>query len=395
MRILFVAMSESIHTARWISQISNQGWEIHVFPSIDYGITHPLLENIHIYHSYYASQATSVKNVIVHGVPVRNKILSAIMRKGHAHYFPTFRAHQLARLVKRLKPDLIHCMEIQHAGYLAMEARKILKNQFPPWIVTNWGSDIYLFGRLPDHREKIRKILAACDFYSCECNRDVALAREMGFAGEVLPVFPNAGGFDLNKAKKLQQAGNSSERRVIMLKGYQHWAGRALVGLRAIERCTDMLTGYEIVLYSTSKDVELAAILFGRSTGIPVRILPRNTPNDEILYWHGHARLSIGLSISDAISTSLLEAMVMGSLPIQSCTACADEWLKDGESGLLVPPEDVEIIEQAIRTGLTDDDLVNRASVINRRIAEERLDGNQLKLKTIAFYNYVHSKKIR
>ena len=37
MRILFVAMADSVHTARWISQIDDQGWDIHLYPSIDCG----------------------------------------------------------------------------------------------------------------------------------------------------------------------------------------------------------------------------------------------------------------------------------------------------------------------------------------------------------------------
>ena len=44
----------------------------------------------------------------------------------------------------------------------------------------------------------------------------------------------------------------------------------------------------------------------------------------------------------------------MGALPIQSCTACADEWIVDGRSGLIVPPEDVDVIENALRRALTD-----------------------------------------
>jgi hypothetical protein len=34
MRILFVAMPESIHAARWISQITDQGWEVYLFPAV-------------------------------------------------------------------------------------------------------------------------------------------------------------------------------------------------------------------------------------------------------------------------------------------------------------------------------------------------------------------------
>jgi glycosyltransferase involved in cell wall biosynthesis len=79
--------------------------------------------------------------------------------------------------------------------------------------------------------------------------------------------------------------------------------------------------------------------------------------------------------------------MVMGSFPIQSCTACADEWIEHGVSGMIVPPEDPDIIEMAIRTALLNDELVNKAAEINWRVTQERLDGDLLKQKAIDMYS--------
>jgi len=386
MLILIVAMSNSTHTARWFSQINDQGWEIHLFPSVDVGCVHPDMTDISVHHSFYGKQNPNCKGVISHGVPLFYDTVVDVGRRLIKKIIPNYRAIQLARLIDKVKPDIIHSLEIQHAGYLTLEAKILSKGEFPPWIVTNWGSDIYLFGRLAEHEPKIREVLAACDHYSCECQRDVCLAKAYGFKGKVLPVFPNAGGFDLELVSRLRQPGLISERRIIMLKGYQGWAGRALVGLRSLERCTDLLKGYEIVLYSTSPDVLIAAELFQKSTGITTTIIPKDTSHHDILNMHGQARISIGLSIGDAISTSLLEAIVMGSFPIQSWTACADEWIEDGKAGILVPPDDPDVIEAAIRKSLTDDDLVNQAAVKNWKTATERLDHLKLKEKTIGFY---------
>jgi glycosyltransferase involved in cell wall biosynthesis len=100
----------------------------------------------------------------------------------------------------------------------------------------------------------------------------------------------------------------------------------------------------------------------------------------------------VGLSISDAISTSLLEAIVMGAFPIQSCTSCADEWIVDGESGFIVPSEDPEPVSAAIRRAISDDNLVDRAAEINGRTAESRLDENILRPQVIAMYEKVTSE---
>lgn len=393
-RILLVAMSNSIHTARWISQISGQGWDVHLFPSVDFWVdVHPELRDVTVYHSGYRRQRSSQDGVVFRGVSLYHRLSDLYRRRVAKREEPDYRALQLAKLLGRLRPDIVHSLEIQHAGYLTFEARKLSRGPFPPWIVTNWGSDIYLFGRLPEHAPRIREVLSSCDYYSCECLRDVSLAKSFGLAGKVLPVFPNTGGFDLELASGLRPPGPVSARRTILLKGYQHWAGRALVGLRALARCADLLSGYEVVLYSATPDVAVAAELFRQDSGVPVRILPKDSPHREILRHHGQARVSIGVSISDAISTSLLEAIVMGAFPIQSSTACADEWIEDGVTGLLVPPDDPEAVEAAIRRALTDDDLVNRAAEINLRTAAERLDRRTIAPKVAGIYRTVAQER--
>lgn len=389
MKILIVAMSSSIHTARWISQIANCGWDIHLFPSQDLGELHSDLHGITVYHSFYGKQQTVRKRAKIRGVPVYFPVIGWLGRKTLQRLFPKFRAKQLAGIIDKIVPDIIHSMEFQHAGYLTLEARELCRGKFPPWIVTNWGSDLYLFGRLAEHEPLIRQVLENCDFYSCECQRDVCLAKGYGFSGTVLPVFPNTGGFKLGDVANMRQDCPVSARRLVMLKGYQHFAGRALVGIRALERCADILGEYEVAVYSATPEVMMALELFERSTGVKTTVVPRDSPHNEILSLHGRARISIGLSISDAISTSLLEAMVMGSFPIQSWTACADEWIEDGKGGFLVPPEDPEVIEQAIRRALTDDSLVDRASEVNLQTAQQRLSHDLLRDKTIDLYRIV------
>lgn len=393
MRILLIAMSESIHTARWISQIADQGWDIHLFPSKDWGLVHPEIKNITVYHSLYGKSKNVDRSVDLRGFPVLTKIGASVGIRVVKAIWPNYRIHHLIRIINRLKPDIIHSMEIQAAGYLTVEVKKRSLGKFPTWIVTNWGSDIYLFGRFSEHEPKIRSVLAECDYYTCECLRDVKLAREFGFKGRVIGVFPNSCGFNLKQICRLRKSGLISDRRIIMLKGYQHWAGRALSGLKALEYCTDILNEYEVVIYSASRETVRAARLFRKSTGIRTRIIPTRTPHYEILRLQGQARTSLGLSISDGISTSLLEALAMGSFPIQSWTACADEWIEDGKTGILVPPEDPAVVAKAIRRALTDDNLVNYAGERNYRLAAEKLNQSLLKSKVINLYTTVANKR--
>jgi glycosyltransferase involved in cell wall biosynthesis len=379
--ILLIAMLDSVHTTRWVKQLMDQDWKIYLFPSTDAEKLHSNLAGVVVVRSNYRKIRDALSTL---GLVFMARLVRYFERK-----FSPDQAKQLRNVIVSLHPDLIHSLEIQAAGYLTLEAKNEFHGKFPPWIVTNWGSDIFLFGKLQRHKEKIHDVLAGCDYYSCECERDVKLALEFGFNKTVLPVFPNTGGFELRQLEKLRHEILPSSRKVIMLKGYQHWAGRALTGLRALERCEDVLGGYTIIIFSAPPEVEIAAELFTYKTGIASRIVSHDTTHQEMLSLHAKARISIGLSISDAISTSLLEAMVMGSFPIQSCTACADEWVQHGVSGMIVPPEDPEVIEKAIRIALAEDGLVDKAAEINWQVALTRLDGALLKQKATNIYRSI------
>lgn len=399
MRILFVAMVDSIHTARWINQVSDLGWDIHLFPCVDADIQGELRNTkVHgnIFHLPEVGSGVRQPGALLFPFPTIARSVNYWAKKiRNSKYIANVvsaKIMRLANLVQKLEPDLIHSLEFQHSAYLTLEAKKLIGSGFPPWMVTNWGSDIFLFGRLPEHASKIREVLQNCDYYSCECQRDVDLGRSFGFKGEIMPVLPNTGGLEIERIRQLRQPGPTSSRRLILVKGYQSWAGRALVALRALELCADILNGYRVAVYLAQEDVILKAQLLTQATGIPVDIIPACS-HREMLSLHGHARISIGLSISDGISTSFLEAIAMGSFPIQSCTACADEWIIDGVTGLLVPPEDPQFVADAIRKALTNDELVDRAAEMNLRVAEERLDQRKINQQIVDWYQNLDLRK--
>jgi glycosyltransferase involved in cell wall biosynthesis len=399
MKILFVAMPSSIHSVRWITQLNDSNWDIHLFPSDDSQLntTMPQLT----FHQHFAKLKFMLPQITYKPIYTINgtNIIAKIFRRLQWFYINQFKSYlltnenSLVHTIQKIKPDIIHSLETQLAGYITLEAKKKIGQDFPIWIHSNWGSDIFLFARLKKHQERVKEVLLNCNYYFCECNRDINLAHQYGFQGEVLPVFPNTGGLKLEELNKLKKEGKTSQRHIIMLKGYNSWAGRGIVGLRALERCKDLLKDYQIIIYSNdSIDMHIAAELFYLNTNIQVRILPKGTSHEEIMSWHGQARISIGLSISDAISTSFLEAITMGSFPIQSYTSCANEWIKDGETGLLVPPEDVEIIEQAIRKALTNNNLVDIAAEKNYQTVSDRLEYNKVQKKAVQMYENIYQK---
>ncbi len=419
-RILFVAMQNSPHVARWINLIADQGWDLHIFP-INYlpvlpemkGVTvhqpwfrlrprtmlKALLENL---GAFFLGRSNIAARLHTNGVPERailplpivspvDRLLSWAMRvrlgESDAHAPLLYGPQLLARLVRRLGPNLIHSMEFQHCGYNVLRAREISGPGFPPWLATNWGSDIYYYRNFPGHRSQISRLLRSIDYYSCECKRDVGLALELGLSAKVMPVMPNTGGFDLQRIGVLRDVQMPSARHLIMVKGYQHFAGRALMALDALERCASALKDFRIIVFSASTEVIKRAKTLEIS-GMDICILPYSN-HDKMLSIFARSRIYLGVSISDAISTSMLEAIAVGAFPIQTNTSCCDEWIVDGKSGFIVPPDDVDLIADRIRRAVTDDALVEQASEINWKTVQERLDQRLLQQQAITFYDEI------
>lgn len=399
MKILFVAMSDSIHTARWISLISDQEWELALFPNENVS-PRPEFTNITIFDEIIRSEPYLKKSVKMKGFWPFKRGKNELLLFSHFYYTrnPTKRVKKLIKVIKKWKPDIIHSLEFQHAGTLVLKAKQIMegnKNEFPKWIATNWGSDIYLFGKLPETKEDVKAILISCDYYSCECQRDIKLAQDMGLTGKVLPVLPNAGGFYLQQWNTTHFI-QPDQRKQIILKGYQGWAGRALFGLKALEFCKEDLIkkNLSVYIYKASEEVRIAAELFTQRTGIKHEIIGTVT-HKEMLSIFAKSRIYIGLSISDAISTSLLEAIATGAFPIQSDTSCAEEWITHGETGFIVPPEDCTAIVKALKIAINDDTLILSAARLNRETAKKRLDNDRIIPVVVDTYNQIMNEIVR
>jgi glycosyltransferase involved in cell wall biosynthesis len=388
LKILFVTLGESIHAARWISQVQGRGWDIHVFPHSAYDGIHPELEDL-TFHNLVRPPNVNIS------ATVRQTGLSWPLPRGRRRTVATLQSFdyfkqpaRLARVIRELQPDLIHSLEMQRCSYLTLAGRKLLNGgPLPPWIYSSWGSDIFFFGRRPDHQSRIREVLSSCDYFIADCARDIQLAKDFGLRGEVLGVVPANGGFDLTRMRQLGSGVPVSSRKVIAVKGYQDetWGGRALNALEALRLSAAQLRGFEIVIFSASTEVKSRAEEFAKEAGLQISILPPS-PNDEIIKLMGRSRIAIGIGLTDGSPVSLLEAMIMGAFPIQTDTISTGEWIRNGENGFLVPAEDPASIGQAIQQALIDDELVERAAELNRRIADQRLDQKALRPQIIDMY---------
>ena len=336
-RILVVCMFDSIHSARWLAQFKDSGYEFLLFPSSPHRRLRPELKEL-----LNSSSASSYKLFPMSkyfGIPfwIADKFLGNLIR-----------GNLVRAAAKNFRPDVVHLLELQNAGYIGLEAFGSKPRDFS-LISTNWGSDIFWFQRFEQHKKRLKRLLSISDYYSAECHRDVQLAKDLGFTGIALPVIPNAGGFAANLLS--QDLVPSSERNMIAIKGYEGWVGRAITALQAVEQISDQLKDFEFEVYSANQKTIRFAKKVAKRTGLHIEAHPKGTlSHSQVLDLFSRAKIYVGLSESDGISTSLLEAMAMGAIPVQTSTACCDEWF--GDSGVAVRSIDVDTVAKSILSAL-------------------------------------------
>ncbi len=389
MRLLVVAMVHSVHTARWLSQLSGLGWDLHLFPSMWPMDVHPELKDVTLHGVGLWRPKGLHPSVKVAGCWPWKRGAYRLQRVMDTMGINPSRESRLAGTLRTVRPDAVHVMEMQHAGYLTMAVRDRVSSPFPPIIYSCWGNDIYFFRHQPVHTDRIRAFLSGCRYLFCDCERDVMLAREWGFAGETLGVFPVGGGFPVRHMQQYAK-GPPSTRRSIAVKGYQDdaFTGRARTALEALAQCADVVRDYHVEIYSC-KPALLPYVEALRSRyGLRVSVLPPHS-HEAMAGLMGRSRLALAVNTSDGSPNTLLEAMILGAFPVQSDTVSTAEWIHNGENGFLVSPEDVSAIAAAVRRGLTDDVLVDQAAERNLRVAYERLDEGPLRALILQAYHRV------
>ncbi len=370
--------------ARYVDMLRDAGWELHVFDVTPLADPHPDLD---VPMTLYLSGPTEVE--LAAGVTVVTDPDGGTDIDG--------RVAHLARVVEQVRPDLIHSHEVAITGQVVVDARKRLGGFDAPWLATNWGSDLFWNSRAPHVLPRLREVLAACDYYCAECHRDVALARGLGFRGEVLGVWPVAGGVDPELAASLRAPGPTSGRRTIALKGLGGFIGGVEAGMTAIERCAPLLRGWELCGYQMDEPMierirELAAACDMRFTPMSGAAL-RDSPYEAILAMHGRARVSLNLNRTDGVSSSFFEALVMGSLPLQGHGSCGYEVSPHGRGALFVDSRDEDAVSAALERALTDDALVDGAAALNAVIADEHVNRDRITTRILDGYERIVSDK--
>lgn len=433
LKILFIAMENSIHSYQWIQAVLKENHHViqlyssysipekpALFNSMDkiqiYSLSSDDLKNhpikgylkflfgllFHPIHTMrlmrngtfgYGSfiRTTKFKTVLVYlkliaKMFLRPKQMWAQIKYNSFGLGGMVDKKDLDTVIKKFQPDIIHTLHTQTSGYMLMNVRKNWLGKFPIWIHSVWGSDIYLWERIPGQKEVLRELVSYIDYFISEGKRDQVLAKNLGYMGKFIEPMPATGGFDIEKIKSLKLL-KPSLRKEIAVKGYDRGVGRFRDAISGIIRARDVLQDYTINVFSLEMSTELLGV-YAADSGLNINIIPYGSYED-IISMYSRSKIYIGCSFSDGTPASFLEALAYGAFPIQTNTADTDAWIVDGETAILVPPDDPLAVELAIRRVITDDELVDAAAEINFQTISMKANNKQW-VKTIQkIYNSI------
>jgi glycosyltransferase involved in cell wall biosynthesis len=393
--VVLVCFPFSIHAARWANLFRASTFRIVVFPSV----IQPRCPEFEPFH-----EITSLKQVddlmpgeigVISGNLVDVVADSAEDRlrgykpiRSYAEAVPetTPSPASLVKLIKAIRPTLVHSLELQHGGYLCLEARRRMDSDFPRWLASSWGSDIFLYRKLPEHVPVLRELFQNIDALHSDCARDFDLAAELGFHGHRFPVVPAAGGADLSGYPDPASLPLPSKRNVILVKGNHGWSGRGINILMALHRVAPAIKRYRIRVSHSGSAVQRSVEMLAREDGLDIGLDPYYPYHSSAIERLAAARFVVATGVSDGIGTTLLEAMAVGTFCIQGNTSCACEWVTPGRTALITSPHDVAALGAAITKAATDDALVDDAVAINRKTIVQRWSAEVVKPIVIEGY---------
>ena len=374
MKIIIVGMVNSIHLVRWVEHLYNyKKLEILIFPVFPARVHPRLLKILNL-----SDKKSNIK--IAHLLPW-GKLNFWLLKFMNFLFKSFFLSYWLNFLIKKTNPEYIHSHELSTSSILCLKARLNFKGTFPKWIVTNWGSDLYFFYKKKKFKENLKKVLQLSNFYSAECRRDYKIAKKIGIKATFLDCVTNSGGIPLQSVKKINKKQLTSSRKIILIKGYHGLFGLALNSIKAIQKISQHLREYTIVVYSADQIVVDYCNSISKKLDLKFQIYSNNInlTQKEMYGLFSKTKVYIGISKSDGISTSLLESMALGAFPIQSNTSCANEWILNNKTGYILPPYNIKLISKKILLAINNDKQVDLAAKLNWKTIVKRADSNKIK----------------
>lgn len=309
-------------------------------------------------------------------------------------------ASNLQSLISNLQPDIIHAMRIPYEGMLAALALSGVStadfdrlnprlDARPPLLVSVWGNDFTLHAPATRRLMRLTKLaLQHAEALHTDCQRDLDLARTLGFAAEKPSVvLPGAGGIQMDVLFPPSPGGRGAGGEgcvIINPRGLRAYV-RNDTFFEAVPLVLARHPGVKFICPSMQNQPEAEAWVSRLGAGDSLSLLPRLTRN-QMAAAYRQAQIVLSITEHDGTPNTLLEALACGCFPIVGDIPSLREWIRDGENGFLVHPGDAAALAKAVEAALQNPELRRRAREINLQMMAERAEYGAVMAQAERFY---------
>jgi len=344
MILLLIADGRSIHTQRWAEYFAKRGHEVHLIT--------------------YDTADRSIPGVAEYVItsPWKNLYLSFIPR----HL-------EIKRIVKMVKPDLIHAHFIAKYGFHLPGLRP------NPSIVSAWGDDVLI---LPKKSRLItyytKKVLDSVDLtYAVSHNIRNHIIQDFSVPECKVRYLPFGIDTDLFSPQSDVGIKNNQTIEIFSNRGYfPVYDNDTLVRGFALAYAKNPTL--RLTLKGDGPLEQSVRDLVASSGLSEVITFKKKTAYSEVPDDYRCVQIFLITSISDGTPVSLLEAMASGLPCIATNVGGIPEWIENKKTGILIPPKSPEQVAEAILLLAADPALRSRMGSAAREVVLKNGQWNTL-----------------
>ena len=286
-------------------------------------------------------------------------------------------AWQVRRLLRRLKPDILHAHRVTGAGWVGALAG------FHPFVLTPWGSDLFQYPYRSSWRRWLTiYVVKRADLITA--NSQALIEQAILFGGNPQRCHVVQWGVDTqihnpegDKSKIKDELGIRYDPVILSPRGPNPVYNLELI-VKAIPGVLANYpkAGFLFLNYNPDPAYRDKLIKLIDSLGIveAVQWMEPVEAWEETADIYRAADVAVSVPLTDSSSAAVLEAMACGIPVVASDIPAMREWIVPGENGYLVPADDPAALAEAIQTILRNTELKAQFSEYNQAMLRKRAD---------------------
>ena len=300
------------------------------------------------------------------------------------------------RVVKRIKPDIVHAGPIQTCAFIAA------LSGFHPILAMSWGYDLVMDADKSAWSKWITSYtLRRSAYFTSDANVSRDKAVSFGMNPEKTVIFPWGTDIEHFQPKKEERgkkkpSGTNRKSKIVNPKSITLFCSRTWEAIYGV----DVLAKAFVKVASVNPDVNLI-LLGGGSQGPRIRQILTNggvmgrvhfggqVGQRDLPRWYHMADIYISPSHVDGSSVTLMEALASGLPCLVSDISGNKEWVEEGVNGWLFRDGDVDDLAEKILSAIKNRRSFGKIGKAARQTAEEKADWSKNFGKLLEAYDNV------